>query len=54
MIRFRRLLALLAAAGFCLAGLGCASTQDESDLPWNMPQAWESAPTLPFGSAGDY
>lgn len=54
MIRFRRLLALLALAGLCLAGAGCASPDAESDLPWNMSQPWESAPTLPFGSAGDY
>jgi hypothetical protein len=50
-IRFRRLLALLAAVGVGWACAGCASTQDESDLPWNMPQSWESAPSLP-GSMG--
>ena len=54
MIRFRRLLALLAAAGFCVAGAGCASTRDESDLPWNMPQSWESAPSLPGNMGGGY
>ena len=51
MIRFLRLLALLLAAGFGSACAGCASTRDESDLPWNMPQSWESAPSLP-GSMG--
>lgn len=54
MTRFRRLLALLAAAGLCLAAAGCASPGAESDLPWNMTQPWESAPTLPFGSTGGY
>lgn len=54
MIRSRRLLALLAWAGLCLAFTGCASPDAESDLPWNMSQPWESAPTLPFGSTGGY
>ena len=51
MIRFCRLLALLAAVGLGLACAGCATPRDESDLPWNMPQSWESAPSLP-GSMG--
>ena len=54
MIRFRRLLALLAAAGVLGAAAGCASPDAESDLPWNMSQPWESAPTLPFSSPGGY
>ncbi len=54
-MRFRRLLALLAATGFILACAGCASPQqDESDLPWNMPQSWESAPSLPGNMGGGY
>ena len=52
MIRFRRLLALVAAAGLALAA-GCATPSDESELPWNMPQSWESAPALP-GNVGGY
>ena len=51
MIRFLRLLVLLLAVGFGWACAGCASARDESDLPWNMPQSWESAPSLP-GSMG--
>lgn len=51
-MRLFRLLALLAATGFILACAGCASPQDESDLPWNMPQSWESAPSLP-GNLGE-
>lgn len=32
----------------CLAG--CATPDRDSDLPWNMQQPWETAPTLPgFG-----
>ncbi len=53
MTRFRRLLALLAAAGLVLAAAGCATPSEESDLPWNMPQSWESAPALP-GNMGGY
>ena len=33
---------------------GCASTERESDLPWNMTQPWETAPTLPFGGGSGY
>lgn len=41
-------LVLLAFAG------GCATTDRESDLPWNMSQPWESAPAMPFGGPGSY
>jgi hypothetical protein len=40
-------------AGFLCAMLmllaaGCATTdREDSDLPWNTPQPWESAPTIP-------
>ena len=35
-----------------LAGVGgCAST-GESDLPWNQPQAWEGAPSIPGFTPG--
>ena len=54
MIRFRRLLALIAAAGLALAAAGCATPSEESDLPWNMPQSWESAPSLPGNMGGGY
>lgn len=33
---------------FCLLVGGCGTPgQDDSDLPWNTPQPWESAPTIP-------
>lgn len=44
------------AAGLSLLALlallaGCATAgREESDLPWNMTQPWESAPTLPFSA----
>ncbi len=40
------LLALVAAA-VCLLAAGCATTDEESDLPWNMSQPWESSPGIP-------
>lgn len=44
----------LLAAGLSLlvflALAGCATEREESDLPWNMTQPWESAPTLPFSA----
>lgn len=36
---------LLAATALLLAG--CATMEDESDLPWNTPQPWEGSPTIP-------
>jgi hypothetical protein len=48
----RWLLALISLAGLILAGAGCASPDAESELPWNMSQPWESAPSIPFGGAG--
>ncbi|HOU20949.1 MAG: hypothetical protein KBC66_09075 [Kiritimatiellae bacterium] len=51
--RLRSLRLLVAAVTMLLAG-GCATTDRESDLPWNMSQPWESAPTIPFGSPGSY
>lgn len=55
MTGFRCLLALVVFAALVLAGAGCASTAErESDLPWNMTQPWESAPSIPFGSTGAY
>jgi hypothetical protein len=35
-------------AGLVLAG--CATQREESDLPWNMTQPWESAPSIPFSA----
>ena len=46
MFRKYRLLAL-AAAALLLFVVGCATTNEESDLPWNMTQPWESSPGIP-------
>lgn len=40
-----RLLVLALVLTACLAG--CATTNGDSDLPWNMQQPWESAPSIP-------
>lgn len=44
----RKLSSLLAGAGL-LAVLGCATTDPnaDSELPWNTPQQWEGAPSIP-------
>jgi len=26
---------------------GCATTGADSDIPWNTPQPWETAPSIP-------
>jgi hypothetical protein len=47
----RRLLAILfvlALTALCLAGCKTTSDDDDgSDLPWNTPQPWEGAPSIP-------
>jgi hypothetical protein len=48
-LRISVLLALCAAAGALLLAAGCATSDAESDLPWNMSQPWESSPGLPGG-----
>jgi len=45
-------LAIVGLALLALCGGGCASPDAESDLPWNMTQPWESAPSMPFSNAG--
>ena len=42
----RRLMTALVWAVLALC-VGCASTNRDSDLPWNMQQPWESAPSIP-------
>ena len=49
LLRLAAILALLSAVA------GCATTADqESELPWNMSQPWETAPALPGGLGGGY
>ena len=40
-----RVMALLMFAA--LLGGGCATTNADPDIPWNTPQPWETAPTIP-------
>ncbi|MFH0879510.1 MAG: hypothetical protein V2A34_07325 [Lentisphaerota bacterium] len=40
------LLALVSMGLIALMGCATADT-DQSDLPWNTPQPWESSPTIP-------
>jgi len=38
--------AVIAVATLALAG--CATTSDDdSDMPWNTPEAWEGSPYIP-------
>ena len=39
-------LASVVSAGLLLVS-GCATSDAESDLPWNMSQPWESSPGIP-------
>ena len=50
-MRLREVIRLaVVLAAMLAAGWGCATTgEDESDLPWNMSQPWESSPGLPGG-----
>jgi len=41
---------LLVCGGLMLAA-GCA-TESDSNMPWNTPQSWEGAPSIP-GMTGD-
>jgi hypothetical protein len=43
----RTLLMLLALVVIGLIPAGCATMEDESDLPWNTPQSWEGSPSIP-------
>ena len=48
-------LSLAALLALLLLGFaGCASTDQKSELPWNMSQPWETAPSLPGGLGGGY
>lgn len=52
--RFGFLSVVFVALLWICAGMGCATTRsdDESELPWNAPQVWESAPMLPGFNTG--
>jgi len=40
-------------AGFLCLAAGCATTVDDSDIPWNDPQPWEGSPAIPGLSGGN-
>ncbi len=47
-----RLMALCTLVFGLFLVAGCA-TENDSDMPWNTPQAWEGAPGIPgFSPAG--
>lgn len=41
------LIYLLISLGLLALLSGCATTNEDSDLPWNMPQNWEGSPYIP-------
>lgn len=52
-----RFFIFLASIVFTAALLGCATNDldQESELPWNTPQQWEGAPSIPgLNGGGDY
>lgn len=56
-MRFGKVIRLAAVLAAVVAlGAGCASTRgdDDSDLPWNMSQPWESSPGIPGGMMNAY
>jgi hypothetical protein len=40
-----RICLLMLALVWCASG--CATANRDSDLPWNMQQPWETAPSIP-------
>lgn len=44
----RQFLIALAAVAGCVIISGCATPDQESDMPWNTPQSWENQ--SPMGS----
>ena len=44
------LMLAIAAAALCFVTAGCATTENESDMPWATPEPWEGSPYIPgFG-----
>ena len=47
--KFLILLLVSSLTAFCLSGCATTGCEDDggSDLPWNTPQPWEGAPSIP-------
>ena len=45
--RLRAALSLIAILAACICLSGCATMEDESDLPWATPESWEGSPSIP-------
>ena len=45
--RLRAGLSLALILAGCLGLSGCATLEDESDMPWATPEAWEGSPSIP-------
>lgn len=47
-LTFRLILMLATLSGVIIALSACATPgREDSDLPWNTPQPWETAPQIP-------
>ena len=42
-----RLAALILLTGLLALCQGCATTDDDADLPWNTQEPWEAHPGIP-------
>jgi len=43
----RRVGVTILVCGLLIGLQGCSSTKNSSDIPWNVPQPWEGAPSIP-------
>ena len=44
---------LVLASALMLALAGCATTEEDSDMPWNTQQSWEGGVAIPGFGGGD-
>ncbi len=43
----KTIIASLIVIGATIIMVGCASTGEESDIPWGAPAGWEGSPFIP-------